>query len=78
MDSDLSDVENQKFKQHENQALVAICLGISTNLQIYVCSSETDQDTWEYLQKYFLLKTLLKKFFMEGSCILLECKKDKV
>ena len=63
MDSDLSDAQNQKFKQHENQALATICPGITTNLQIYVCLSETAQGTWENLQKYFLLETILKEFF---------------
>ena len=63
MDDDLSDAEKRKFKKRENQALAIICLGISTNLQIYVRSSETAQAAWENLEKHFQQKTLSKKIF---------------
>ena len=69
MDNDLSDAEKWKFKKRKNQALTAICPGISTNLQIYVRSSETAQDAWENLEKHFQLKTLSKKIFYQKEAI---------
>ena len=63
MDKDLSDAEKRKFKKRENQALAAICLAVSTNLQIYVRSSETAGAAWENLEKHFQQKTLSKKIF---------------
>ena len=77
MDNDLSDAENWNFKKRENQALTAICPGISTNLQIYVRSSETAQDAWENLEKHFQLKTPSKKIFIKGSYISLKWKKGQ-
>ena len=65
MDNDLSGAEKRKFKKRENQALCAICLGMSANLQIYVRSSETVQDACENYEKHFQLKTLSKKIFDE-------------
>ena len=63
MNNDLPDAEKRKFKKREKQALASIYLGILTNLQISVRSSETAQDAWENLEKHFQLKTLSKKIF---------------
>ena len=63
MDDNISDVERRRFKKRENQALAAICLCISTNLQIYVRSSQTANDAWNNLEKHFQQKTLSKKIF---------------
>ena len=63
MENDWTEAEKRKFKKRENQALAAICLGISTNLQIYVRSSETPKSTWDNLEKHFQQKTLSKKIF---------------
>ena len=52
----------RKFKKRENQALAAICVGVSTNLEIYVRSSETTQDARANLEKHFT-KTVSKKSF---------------
>ena len=59
--NDWTEAEKRKFKKRENQALAAICLGISTNLQIYVRSSETPKSAWDNLEKHFQQKTLSKK-----------------
>ena len=63
MENDWTEAEKRKFKKRENQALAAICLGISTNLQIYVRSSETPKSAWDNLEKHFQQKTLSKKIF---------------
>ena len=63
LNDELSEADKRKFKKRENQALAAICLGISTNLQIYVRSSETAKAAWESLEKHFQQKTLSKKIF---------------
>ena len=58
-----TETQNRNFKKRENQALAAICLAISTNLQIYVRSSKTAKEAWDNLEKHFQQKTLSKKIF---------------
>ena len=36
--------ERQKFLKRKNRALAAVCLGISTSLQIYVRSAKTAEE----------------------------------
>ena len=54
------------IKKGENQALAAICLGISTNFLIYVCSSETAQDAWEI---QLSTKNTIKENFLSEEAV---------
>ena len=50
-----------KFKKRDNLALSTICLGINSDLHIYVRASKTGKDAWDALSKRFEEKTLSKK-----------------
>eukprot|EP00111_Clytia_hemisphaerica_P023199 TCONS_00068237-protein len=63
LNGDATEADKRKFKKRENQALAAICLGIATNLQIYVRSAATATAAWENLEKHFQQKTLSKKIY---------------
>ena len=50
-----------KFKKRDNLALSTICLGINSDLHIYVRASKSGKDAWDALSKRFEEKTLSKK-----------------
>ena len=50
-----------KFKKRDNLALATICLGINSDLHIYVRTAKTGKEAWEELSKRFEEKTLSKK-----------------
>ena len=72
---DMSEAVKREIKKRENKAFAAICLGISTSLQIYVRSTKTAKEAWENLEKHFQQKTLSKKIFYRRK--LYSAKMDK-
>ena len=56
-----NNLQRQKFRKRENQALATICLSVSTNLQIYVRSSKSGKEAWDGLANHFEEKTLSRK-----------------
>ena len=57
--------ENQRmqFRKREQKAMSAICLGVSTPLQIYVRDVNKAKDAWDNLASHFEEKTLSRKIF---------------
>ena len=58
---DASEDARAKFKKRDNLALATVCLGINSDLHIYVRGSKTGKEAWEDLSKRFEEKTLSKK-----------------
>ena len=50
-----------KFKKRDNLALATICLGINSDLHIYVRTAKSGKEAWDELSKRFEEKTLSKK-----------------
>ena len=61
--------EQQKlaFRRREKKALAMICLGVSTELQIYVRGSKSSKEAWDKLANHFEEKTLSKKVFYRSK-----------
>ena len=58
---DASEELKAKFKKRDNLALATICLGINSDLHIYVRGSKAGNEAWDALSKRFEEKTLSKK-----------------
>ena len=53
--------QQQEYRKRVNRSLSKICLGVSSNLQIYVRNAKTGKEAWESLMNHFEEKTLSRK-----------------
>jgi hypothetical protein len=75
LEEEATEKERTHYRKCDNKALSMICLGINSELKIYVRSAKSAQEAWESLNKHFEEKTLSKKIMYRRK--LYELKMDE-